>query len=103
MKPADEISPEQLLGKRIAFKEDAEHTGCWHQRVGLKTGTVVKLGQTLAQKAELVSAELGIPPELIAEDEEPVRLWVRADPCTAFPRGCEMAAERECLLVLDGK
>jgi hypothetical protein len=99
MTPADGLPPEELIGKRVAFKDDPVHADCWHQRVGLKTGTVVKLGQTLAQKAELLAADL--PEEVIAAEAGVVRLWVRADPCPAFPRGCETAAARECLLVLD--
>ena len=98
MQPADDLAPEQLLGKRVAFKDDAEHADCWHHRVGLRTGTVVKLGQSLAQKAELTAADL--PEDVLAAEAAVVRLWVRADPCPAFPRGCEMAAERECLLLL---
>jgi hypothetical protein len=98
MQPADDLTPEQLLGKRVAFKDDAEHADCWHQRVGLRTGTVVKLGQTVAQKAELAAADL--PEDLLAAEAGVVRLWVRADPCPAFPRGCETAVEKECLLVL---
>ena len=101
MTPADDLPPEQLIGKRIAFKEGEEHAGCWHQRVGLRTGTVVKLGQTLAQKVELVDPGSPVPEELLGEETEEVRLWVRADPCPAFPRGCEMAAEKGCLVVLD--
>jgi hypothetical protein len=101
MTPAENYPPEQLIGKRVAFKDDAEHAACWHQRVGLRTGTVLKLGQTLAQKVELVDPGSPIPEELLGEETETVRLWVRAEPCAAFPRGCEMAAERECLLVLD--
>jgi hypothetical protein len=98
MQPADDLTPEQLLGKRVAFKDDTEHADCWHLRVGLRTGTVVKLGQTVAQKAELTGADL--PEELLAAEAGVVRLWVRADPCPAFPRGCETAVEKECLVVL---
>jgi hypothetical protein len=101
MTPADDLPPEQLIGKRIAFKDDEDHTGCWHQRVGLRTGTVLKLGQTVAQKVELVDPGSPVPEELLGEETEGVRLWVRADPCPAFPRGCEMAAEKECLLLVD--
>jgi hypothetical protein len=100
MTPADDLPPEQLIGKRIAFKEGEDHAGCWHHRVGLRTGTVVKLGQTVAQKVELVDPGSPVPEELLGE-EKGVRLWVRADPCPAFPRGCEMAAEKECLLLVD--
>lgn len=102
MTPADDLPPEQLVGKRVAFKDDEDHAGCWHHRVGLRTGTVVKLGQTFAQKVELVDPGSPVPEELLEEETEEVRLWIRADPCPAFPRGCEMAAEKECLLVLEG-
>ncbi len=101
MRPAEEFAPEQLIGKRVGFRDDEEHAGCWHRRVGLKAGTVVKLGQTLAQKVELVDPGSPIPEELLTEEAEEVRLWIRADPCPAFPRGCEMAAPRECLVVLE--
>jgi hypothetical protein len=102
MTPADDLMPEQLLGKRIAFKDDEEHAGCWHRRVGLKTGTVLKLGHTLAEKVEMVDPGSAIPEELLSEETAVVRLWVRADPCPAFPRGCELAVEKECLLVMTG-
>jgi hypothetical protein len=98
VQPTDDLTPEQLLGKRVAFKDDAEHADCWHQRVGLRTGTVVKLGQSLAQKAELTAADL--PEDVLAAEADVVRVWVRADPCPAFLRGCEMAADTECLLLL---
>ena len=101
MIPADDLPPEQLVGKRVAFKDDEDHAGCWHHRVGLRTGTVLKLGQTVAQKVELVDPGSPVPEELLGDDTEVVRLWVKADPCPAFPRGCEMAAERACLLVAD--
>jgi hypothetical protein len=101
MTPADDLLPQQLLGKRIAFKEGADHAACWHQQVGLKTGRVVKVGQTLAQKAELMGPDSPIPAELLGEEEEVPRLWVKADPSKLFPRGCETAVLRECLLVLD--
>ncbi len=101
MTPADDIPPEQLIGKRVAFKDDEDHADCWHRRVGLRTGTVIKLGQTIAQKVELVDPGSPVPEELLGEETEGVRLWVRADPCASFPRGCEMAAEKECLLLLE--
>jgi hypothetical protein len=102
MRPADDLAPHQLLGKRVAFKPDAAHAGCWHAQVGLKTGVVVKLGQSLAQKAELVAAEGELPPELLCPEYDVPRVWVRADPCPAFPRGCETAVEKECLLLIEG-
>jgi hypothetical protein len=100
MRPADELSPEQLVGKRVAFRDDADHADCWHQQVGLRTGVVLRRVHTMAQKAELLGPDLEIPPELL-EDEVP-RLWVKADPCAALPRGCETAVEAGCLLIADG-
>src|SRR5260370_38879080 len=101
MRSAEELTPQQLVGKRISFKEDADHSRCWHFQVGLKTGKVLKVGQTLVQKAELMGPENPIPPELLeAEDEEP-RLWVKVDPCKLFPRGCEAAVDQACLQLLD--
>ena len=97
--PHDEWSPKQLVGKRVAFKEDPEHHSCWHYQVGLKSGVVVRLGQSLAQKAELMGGTEFLPAELLADESETVRLWVKADPCSAFPRGCEAAVEAECLQV----
>ena len=86
-----------LIGRRLLFREDDEHAGCWHFRVGLKSGVVVKIGQTLAQKAELMGPDSPIPAELLAEDEEAPRLWVKVDPCKLFPRGCETAVPQACL------
>lgn len=103
MRPVDDLAPEQLLGRRVAFKNDEEHLACWHAQVGLQTGVVVKVGQTLAQKAALLGSEgVEIPAELLSEEEETPRLWVRADPCASFPRGCETAVEKDCLRVVDG-
>jgi len=101
MTPADDLAPEQLLGKRVAFKADDDHRGCWHRQVGLQTGVVVKLGQTLAQKAELLAAEGLAPPELFSVEEDVPRVWVRADPCPSFPRGCETAVEKACLCLIE--
>ena len=100
MQPADESPPEQLIGKKIAFKADEEHTSCWHHKVGLKTGVVLKLAPTLAQKAELLGAEGPISSELLSPEYDVPRLWVRADPCRSLPKGCETAVEKECLLVI---
>jgi hypothetical protein len=100
MTPAENYTPQQLLGKKVAFKEDAEHHSCWHHRAGLRTGVVVKIGQSLAQKAELVGVE-NLRPEAYAEQGDVPRLWVRADPCPSLPRGCEAAVEQDCLLVVD--
>jgi hypothetical protein len=101
MIPADGFTPEQLLRKRVAFKTGDEHAACWHSQVGLKTGVVVKVGQSLAQKAELVGAEGEIPPELLEPEFDVPRVWVRVDPGGLFPRGCEAAVEKDCLVVLD--
>ena len=100
MTPAEAFTPEQLVGKRVAFREDEEHAGCWHQRVGLRRGVVVRAAQSLGQKAGLVAAEGGLPEDW-DESEDVPRVWVKANPCDAFPRGCEAAVERACLLVLD--
>ena len=97
MQPASAFAPEQLVGKRIAFQDDLDHHSCWHHQVGLKTGVVRKLGQSLAQKAELIG---GLPADLVADEAEVVRVWIKADPCPAFPRGCEAAVDIACLLVL---
>lgn len=99
MIPADSFQPEQLVGKQVAFKADADHQGCWHARVGLTGGVVVRAGQSLAQKAELLEAEGLSMPAAVSEEDVP-RVWVKADPCRAFPRGCETAVEVECLLVV---
>jgi hypothetical protein len=100
VRPANEFAPQQLVGKRVLFKDDEEHRSCWHQQVGLKTGVVLRLGQSLAQKAELIGSTELLPAELLPAEYDAVRLWVKADPCTAFPRGCEAAVEIDCLLVL---
>ena len=99
MTPAEEFAPEQLVGKRVAFREDEEHGGCWHRQVGLRRGVVVRAAQLLGQKAELVAAEGGLPKDWDDYEDIP-RVWVKADPCDAFPRGCEAAVERACLSVL---
>ncbi|MBV9125764.1 MAG: hypothetical protein JO112_20635 [Planctomycetes bacterium] len=100
MKPADDLTTEQLVGHHVAFKEGADHSSCWHAKAGLRSGVVLRLVPSLSQKAELLATE-GIPlPEGLPLEEEP-RFWVRADPCSAFPRGCELAAEKECLLLLE--
>jgi hypothetical protein len=97
MQPADDLPVENLLGKRVVFKRDAEHDGCWHFRVGLVAGRVVKIGQTLAQKAALMGPDSPIPAELLEAAEETPRVWVKVDPCELFPRGCEVAVEKTCL------
>ncbi len=101
MRPENEFTPKQLIGKRIAFKEDPEHHACWHYQAGLKSGMVVKLGQSLAQKAEIIGSTELLPPELLSAECEVPRVWVKADPCSTFPRGCEAAVEIDCLQVVD--
>jgi hypothetical protein len=101
MTPAEQFEAALLVGKRVAFKRGEDHEGCWHRRVGLVRGVVVKLGQSLAQKAELVGANEELPEGWFTEYEDVPRLWVKAEPCASFPRGCEAAVEQECLLVLD--
>jgi hypothetical protein len=89
--------PKQLIGKRVAFKDDPEHNSCWHHQVGLKAGVVLRVCQSLAQKAELMGDTEFLAPELLSAEGEAARLWVKADPCPAFPRGCEAAVEADCL------
>src|SRR5262245_37528963 len=101
MRPAEELTPEQLVGQRVAFREGDDHRDCWHSQAGLKTGVVLRKVLSLAQKAEMLFAELEIDPELFAEENEVPRLWVKADPSERFPNGCELAVERECLWALD--
>lgn len=90
-------NPKQLIGKRVEFKDDPEHDSCWHHQVGLKAGVVLRACQSLAQKAELVGDTELLSPELLSAEGEAVRLWVKADPCPTFPRGCEAAFEADCL------
>jgi hypothetical protein len=101
MRPVDGIPPEQLIGKRVAFKEGGEHTACWHHQVGLRTAKVLRRGQSLARKAELLASEGIEMPEALPEGCDVIRLWVFADACPAFPQGCETAVEQDCLLLLD--
>jgi hypothetical protein len=101
MVPAEGFTPQQLVGKRVAFKDDADHAACWHGQVGLKSGVVVKIGQTMAQKAQSMGAEIELPKELLAQGEESPRVWVKVDANSLFPRGCEAAVEMACLLVLE--
>jgi hypothetical protein len=100
MRPADHLTPEQLVKQRVAFKDDEQHVDCWHSKVGLKTGVVLRRVLSSAQKAELLASEGIAAPELLAAGEEVPRLWVKADPCPSFPRGCELAVGKECLLVM---
>jgi hypothetical protein len=99
MIPAENFTPKELVGKKVAFKADAEHAACWHSQVGLKTGLVLKVGQTLAEKAALMGPEFSLPEDAI--EEETPRLWVKVDPSASFPRGCETAVEIGCLQVLE--
>lgn len=99
MTPADDVPRDQLVGKRVAFKSDLEHVACWHQRVGLTAGKVLRPARSLAQKAELLAGEGITLPEAAAAEADVPRVWVFADPCQSFPRGCETAVEPACLLV----
>ena len=91
--PADNVTSAQLIGRRVAFKTDSAHADCWHFQVALATGTVLRLAQSLAEKAELLGTERIAIPEWLADIEEVARLWIKADPCPAFPRGCEVAVD----------
>jgi hypothetical protein len=90
-------TPAQLVGRKVAFKTDAEHAECWHRQVGLATGLVLRAAQSLAQKSELLGTEGIEVPQWLADIEEVPRVWVKADPCPSFPRGCEVAVEIDCL------
>ena len=100
MEPNDLPHLAQLIGRKVAFKTDAEHGGCWHFQVSLATGTVLRVAQSLAQKAELLGTEGVEVPAWLADVEEVPRLWIKADPCPAFPRGCEVAVEEDCFTLL---
>jgi hypothetical protein len=99
VKAGDEFELKQLIGKRVVFKQDEAHHSCWHYQVGLKAGVVRKVGQSLAQKAEVIGGSEFLPADLLPGENEEQRLWVKADPCPAFPRGCEAAVEVDCLEV----
>ena len=101
MEPTDDSTAARFVGRKVAFKNDADHAGCWHVQVGVATGVVLRVAQSLAQKAELLGTEGIDLPEGLAEMEEVPRLWVKVDPCPAFPRGCEAGVELECLLLQD--
>jgi hypothetical protein len=94
---ADETSPAAMVGKRVTFKKDEEHADCWHTRNGLVGGVVLRVGQSLAQKAALLGTE-GIEMPDMSVEESP-RVWIKVDPCASYPRGCEVAAEVDCLTV----
>ena len=98
MKPTT-LPLDPLIGKRIAFRSDEVHRTCWHATVGLKTGKVLRVALTLAQKAKMME-EGGMPaPHLLEMEECEPRIWVKADPCSSHPRGCEVAVDRGCLIV----
>src|SRR5262245_8062114 len=101
MIPAETLPLEQLTGKRIVFRCDAEHAECWHCRVGLVAGVVRKPAPTLAQKAEMMAGDPGFDPEVLAEFEDVPKVGVKADPCPMFPGGCEAAVEPTGLRVLE--
>ena len=96
-----ETNPAALIGKRVAFKTDDDHADCWHTRNGLGGGLVLRVGQSLAQKAALLGAEGIEMPEMSVE--EVPRVWSKVDPCASYPRGCEVAAEVDCLAVIGGR
>jgi hypothetical protein len=100
MRPADEFEPGQLVGRRVAFREGDEHSDCWHSQVGLRRGVVARVAQTLTQKAEMIAAEGAVPDDWSDYEDVP-RVWVKAEPCASFQRGCEAAVECGCLLVLE--
>lgn len=100
MEPAESFLPEDLKGRRVTFKSDSEHSTCWHHRVGLTKGVVLKPAQTLAQKMEMLGPEDEMPEDLLDEDEVP-KVWVKADPCELFPQGCEAVIDQDCLLVIE--
>jgi len=94
------MTPQEMVGKRVVFKDDADHAECWHCKAGLRGGVVKRPAQTLAQKAEMIRGEGGEVPEGWMDDYEDVpKVWVRADPVEGFPRGCEVAVELDCLTV----
>jgi hypothetical protein len=99
VKPANDFPPKALVGKRVFFKEDEDHRSCWHHQVGLKTGVVLRLGQSLCEKAERTGLEELLHTEMLSAESEVPRLWVKADPCPALPRGCEAAVAIDCLEV----
>jgi hypothetical protein len=92
------LNPAQLVGKQVRFKSDDDHVDCWHHRNGIQSGKVLRVGQSLAQKAELLGTEnLSLPD--MDDEPEPPRVWVKVDPCPSFPRGCEIAVEVDCIIV----
>jgi hypothetical protein len=100
MIPADDRTPQELVGKRVAFKSGEEHAGCWHCRAGLAGGVVLRPAQTLAQKAEWIRGEGGeVPGDWVSEYEDVPKVWVRADPVEGLRHGCEVAVEVACLLI----
>jgi hypothetical protein len=100
MRPG-EFEPAQLVGKRVRFADGDDHIDCWHSQVGLRRGVVLRPAQTLAQKAEMIAAEGELPESWFEDHDDVPRVWVKADPCESMPRGCEVAVELGCLLVLE--
>ena len=101
MRPAEEFPLAELVRKRVIWRTEDQHAQCWHSRVGLISGVVRKLVPSLAQKAELLEGGGVDLPEMFADNEDVPRVWVHADPCPKYPRGCELAAEPRCLLVVE--
>jgi hypothetical protein len=101
MRSAEDFAPGSLKGRKVTFRNDTDHAGCWHARNRVKSGVVLKPAPTLAEKAALLAEEgLAFPEALPGEADTP-RLWVRVDPCETFPHGCETAVELGCLLVVE--
>ncbi len=100
MQPAESFLPEELKGRRVAFKCDEDHATCWHMRSRLEKGVVLKRAQTLAEKMEMLGPEDEIPEHLLEEEEVP-KVWVKADPTDLFPGGCEAVVDVDCLMVLE--
>lgn len=101
MKPASDFEPAEIVGRRVTFIDDEDHTECWHHNVGLQRGSVLKPALTLAQKAEMLGPEEQFSAEFLEDYEEIPKVWVKADPCERFPQGCEAVVELECLLLND--
>jgi len=99
MTPAEDYPLDQLAGKKVIFRTGDDHAGCWHQQVGLQSGIIRRPARSLAQKAEMIAAEGVELPERFPTDDVP-RVWVFADACASFPKGCEAAVEVDCLLVV---
>jgi hypothetical protein len=101
MEPLNEMTSNDYVGRKVRFRTGADHAGCWHFQTAVVSGIVLRVAQTLAQKAELLRTEGIDLPEWLSETDEVPRLWVKVDPCASFPRGCEAAVEPHCLTLMD--